>query len=223
MSFPLMRNRATRIQMLVLSTLALILSMPVFAHCDTLDGPVVTDAKSALAENSVEPVLKWVRPRDEAEIRALFAKTVAVREGDDAVRELVDRHFFETLVRVHRAGEGAPYTGLKPADTPVEPGIEEAEEALATKSDDLLVTNLQTELGRALNTRYLHVIEAKDQADESVEAGRAYVAAYVEYIHFVERIHEAITSASHEVHGKSHEAPSSSQIEDHGSDAKYAE
>ncbi len=219
MAYSPIRSRLNNIQFLGLLALPLVLSMSAFAHCDTLDGPVVTDAKTALAEKNVEPVLKWVRPQDEAEIRELFAKTVKVRESDAEVRELVDRHFFETLVRVHRAGEGAPFTGLKPADTPVEPGIEGAEEALATGSDNELVTNLQAELGKALNMRYSHVLEARERSDESVEAGRAYVAAYVEYIHFVERLHETIASPSHEGHGEAHEGPSSSHDEDHGDGA----
>ena len=101
----------------------------------------------------------------------------------------------------------------------MEPGIEGAEEALAAGSDDALVTNLQAELEKALNMRYVHVLEAKEHSDESIEAGRAYVAAYVEYIHFVERLHEAITSASHEGHGEAHEEPSSSHDEVHGDGA----
>ena len=31
------------------------------AHCDTLDGPVVTTAKAALEKGDVTPLLKWVR------------------------------------------------------------------------------------------------------------------------------------------------------------------
>ena len=96
------------------------------AHCDTLDGPVVSDARTALADGNVTPVLKWVKADDEPEIRKAFEKTLSVRKLDAGARELADTYFFETLVRVHRAGEGAPYTGLKAAGT-VEPVVAKAD------------------------------------------------------------------------------------------------
>src|SRR5688500_18537963 len=82
-------------------------------HCDTLDGPVVRDARAAREKGDVAPVLKWVRADDEKEIREAFAKTLKVRALGEDARDVADRHFFETLVRVHRAGEGVAYTGLK--------------------------------------------------------------------------------------------------------------
>ena len=85
------------------------------AHCDTLDGPVVLTAKSALEKGDITPVLKWVRKTDEKEIQELFNKTLIVRKQGKEAGELADMYFFETLVRIHRAGEGAPYTGLKAA------------------------------------------------------------------------------------------------------------
>ena len=78
------------------------------AHCDTLDGPVVADARTALAQGNVAPVLKWVRPADEKEIRTAFARTTAVRNLSPEAEILADLYFFEALVRIHRAGEGAP-------------------------------------------------------------------------------------------------------------------
>lgn len=213
---PVFRN-VIRFRFVGLLALALSVSMQAFAHCDTMDGPVVADAQSAIAQKNVDLVLKWVRAQDEAEIRDLFASTLKVREGDPEVQELVDRHFFETLVRVHRSGEGAPYTGLKPADTPTEPGIEDAENALAAGSDDTLVATLQAELAKALRERYSRVLEAKKHADENVEAGRNYVAAYVEYIHYVERLHEVIATASHGEDESGHNEQTASH-EKHNSD-----
>ena len=100
--------------------LALILSLcillvPAGAHCDTLDGPVVTAAKEALDTGDANPVLIWVQEKDEAQIREAFNKTLSVRKLSPETKDLADMYFFETLVRVHRAGEGASYTGLKPA------------------------------------------------------------------------------------------------------------
>ena len=86
-----------------------------FAHCDGLDGPVVTAAQRALETRNPALVLIWVQEKDEREIQNAFEQTLAVRALGPQARALADRFFFETLVRVHRAGEGAPFTGLEPA------------------------------------------------------------------------------------------------------------
>src|SRR5512134_4158625 len=83
------------------------------AHCDGLDGPVVNLARQALDKGDVKIILPWVAADKEAEIRKAFDLTMAVRGKGAKEKELADMYFFETLVRVHRAGEGAPYTGLK--------------------------------------------------------------------------------------------------------------
>ncbi|MEN9420370.1 MAG: hypothetical protein RI988_3991 [Pseudomonadota bacterium] len=68
-----------------------------FAHCDTLDGPVVAAARKALDSGDVNPVLMWVRSKDEGEIRQHFEKTLAVRRVNAQAQELADMYFFETL------------------------------------------------------------------------------------------------------------------------------
>ena len=166
-----------------------ILSAPkAVAHCDTLDGPVVADARVALKKGEVSPVLKWVNKDREKEIREAFAAALKVRSLGDDAQKLADLHFFETLVRVHRAGEGVPFTGLKPAGT-IDPGFVAADQALSEGS----VTELSGDIARSvqdgLRKRFADVLEKKKHADDSVEAGRAYVAAYVEYAHYVEALH----------------------------------
>ena len=160
------------------------------AHCDTLEGPVVGDAKVALQKGDVTPVLKWVRKADEEEIRGAFRKALLVRDKGTEARDLADRYFFETLVRVHRAGEGAPYTGLKPAGSDLPPAVKEADEALASGSPDRLVALLKEKVERGIRERFVRAAERKKHASDSVEAGREYVEAYVEYIHFAERLGE---------------------------------
>lgn len=168
------------------------------AHCDTLDGPVVTDAKLALAKGDVTPVLKWVQPDDEAEIKAAFRKALAVRDKGPEARDLADTYFFETLVRVHRAREGAPYTGLKPAGGEVEPGIAAADRSLVSGDADHLVEVITKDVAEGIRTRHARTVEAKKHADDSVEAGRKYVESYVEFIHYVERIHaDAVGQSAH--------------------------
>jgi len=162
------------------------------AHCDTLDGPVVVEAKAALANGDVTPVLKWVNKDAETEIRAAFERTLEVRAKGDDARELADLWFFETLVRLHRAGEGAPYTGLKPAGTPVSDPVAKADEALAKGNVDGLAKRVGEHAATGVRERFNRAAEAKKQMNDSVEAGREYVEAYVTYVHYVENLHGAV-------------------------------
>jgi hypothetical protein len=158
------------------------------AHCDTLEGPVVKAAKIALGKGDVTPVLKWVKKEHEKEIREAFKKTLSVRAKGSEAKELADMYFFETLVRIHRAGEGAPYTGLKPGEA-VEPVIAEADKALGSRSVDNLIKILTNSVSKGIRERFVHAQETKKHEDESVEAGRKFVEAYVEFTHYVERLH----------------------------------
>src|SRR5512137_76552 len=99
------------------------------AHCDTLDGPVVTEARVALEKGDVTPVLKWVKAENEDEIKTVFKKVLAARSSGKEAKEIADLYFFETLVRLHRAGEGAAFTGLEPAGT-IEPAVAAADKAI---------------------------------------------------------------------------------------------
>lgn len=180
---------------------ALVWASPARAHCDTVDGPVVVDARNALASADVTPVLKWIRPGDESEIRTAFAKTLEVRGEGDTARELADTWFFETLVRVHREGEGAPYTGLKPAGTAVDPAVRLADRALDTGSVEALVSGMTSHVAEGLQDRFGKASELRKHAGESVDAGRAYVAAYVEFVHYAERLHQAAVNSAH-AHGE---------------------
>lgn len=170
------------------------------AHCDTLDGPVVAAAKAALEKGEVTPVLKWVRKDDEKEIKELFNKTLVVRKQSKEAKELADMYFFETLVRIHRAGEGAPYTGLK--KEPVEPIIKAVDEALLSGSPENLIKNVTDAVAKGMRERFEHTKEAKKHADESVAAGRQFVEAYVELTHYVERLHSDALSPSGHVKAK---------------------
>jgi len=179
------------------------------AHCDTLGGPVVMAAEAALGKGDVTPVLKWVKEEDEAEIRTAFQKTLAVRNKGPEARGLADMYFFETLVRIHRAGEGAPYTGLKPVGA-VEPAIAEADKALGSGSVDELVKLVTEAVAAGIHERFAHAAEAKRHAEESIEAGREFVEAYVEFTHYVERLHSFATGQVRHP-GERGEAPAAHQ------------
>jgi hypothetical protein len=163
------------------------------AHCDTLDGPVVKEARVALEKSDVTPLLKWVQKENEEEVRTAFKNTIAVRALSPVAKQLADRYFLETLVRIHRAGEGAPYTGLKPAGAQ-EPSVVAADRALEKGSVDGLIAMITRQASEGIRSRFARTLERKIHAGESVEAGREYVKAYVEYIHYVERL---ASDASH--------------------------
>jgi hypothetical protein len=169
------------------------------AHCDTLDGPVVAAAHRALDSGQVEHALIWVQKRDERAIRDAFATARTARATGGAAAERADTAFYATLVRVHRKGEGAPYTGLKAAGH-VEPPIAAADRSLAsgqpTEVEKLIADRTQA----GLRERFDAVARNRGFAATDVAAGRAYVDAYVDFVHYVERVYDATGPAPH-AHG----------------------
>ncbi len=161
------------------------------AHCDGMDGPVVKAARQALEAGDVHLVLAWVQSGDEPAVRNAFAKTVAVRKLNPQARELADLYFFETVVRIHRAGEGEPYSGLKPAGRNLGPAIPAADEAIDSGSADALVRLLADAVTKGVRERFERVTARKGFARGDTAAGREYVKAYVEFVHYVEGLHEA--------------------------------
>jgi hypothetical protein len=164
------------------------------AHCDGLDGPVVKAAHNALRTGNVNLVLIWVQRKDEPEIQAAFQQALVVRKQSPEARALADRSFFETLVRVHRAGEGAPYTGLKSAGRDLGPAIPAADKAVETGAVAPLQDLLAKEVQSGLREHHEALRSLKGYDPDDVAAGRRYVQAYVEYIHYVERLYEAATT-----------------------------
>ncbi len=160
------------------------------AHCDTMDGPVVKAAQSALAKRNVNLVLIWVQKKDEAEITQRFGQTLAVRRLNRQARELADNYFFETLVRLHRAGEGETYTGLKPAGTDLGPVIPLADQALNGGSVDALLKLFAASVQADVQSRFKEVIGKRNLKENEVEAGREYVKAYITFMHYVEHLYE---------------------------------
>lgn len=167
-----------------------------WAHCDIMDGPVVIEAKAVLESGEVTPLLKWVPAQHANEIREVFEKTRIVRTKGDDARELADRYFFETVVRIHRAGEGAPFTGVKPVGTPVDPAVVMADQALEHGSERQLVEMLTEKVARELEGRFAATQDARKHADDSVEAGRHFVAKYVDFVHYALGVNQAASGTS---------------------------
>lgn len=167
------------------------------AHCDGLDGPVVIEAREALQSGKVDSVLKWVSEDEEAEIASAFTQALAASKGNAAAKELAETWFLETLVRIHREGEGAAYTGLKPSGQ-IDPAIQMADEALEKDSAESLARKIGGEVERQITERFQEATKRLATAAENPEEGREYVEAYVNYVHFIEGISNIM---HHEGHG----------------------
>jgi hypothetical protein len=181
----------------------LLLTMSVFAavttsaHCDSYDGPVVKDAMKALETNNVKLLLKWIDQKQEPEIISLFNKTYQLRNGDKQIYEIVEKHFFETLVRLHRETEGAPYTGLKPAGM-TKQIILMSDNALNSNKIDDLLARLDSHINQSLHEKYEKVVTLSKVKDTSAEKGREYVQAYIDYTHTIESLHDIIDHSGEE-------------------------
>lgn len=170
----------------ILSGLLMILPPAARAHCDTIHGPVVTAARAALDARNPDLVLHWVGPDDETAVRAAFQHALEVRALGPEAKALADRYFFETVVRIHRAGEGAPYTGLSDAEP--EPIIAATDRALVSGSSTELEGELVGAVRAGLGERFTRARAAKDFRPGDVAGGRAFVAAYVPLTHWVEGV-----------------------------------
>src|SRR5690554_805725 len=192
-SFNVGRLFKTGIRPLLLVFAFMMAGISGFAHCDSYDGPVIKDALKALDQNNMELVLKWIDPQQEAEIIPLFDKTYQLKSGDRQVYSIVEKHFLETLVRLHRETEGAPFTGLKPAGS-MTPLVEMADNSIANKSADNVIHTVTTHLEQVLRERYATVAKLSKTKDDSVKQGREYVEAYVQYTHTLEALEHILHS-----------------------------
>jgi hypothetical protein len=157
-----------------------------FAHCDTKDGPVVADARKAIAQNNINYVLKWVPQANENDIKDAFGMTMKVRGLSPEAEALADNYFFETLVRIHRSAEGVAYTGVKPSGTPVDEKILAADKSIEAEDLSALINLVPKDKLTELRRLFDRVILLKDFDVNNVPAGRAYVEAYVRFFHFAE-------------------------------------
>lgn len=175
------------------------------AHCDSIDGPVATAAQKALDAGNVNLALPYAPTAAEAEIKAAFAQSLKVRGLGPDARALADRAFVETTVRLHRAGEGAAYTGLKPAGIDHGPAIPAAERAVDTGTPEPAQALLVEELEHGLHARFAAVEETRKARKEPVAASdvpgaRARVSAELGFVTYVEGLRQAI----HGVGGHEH-------------------
>lgn len=167
-------------------TALLINSHTSFAHCDTKDGPVVAAATRAIKENNISYALIWVKHAHENELKEAFQSTMKVRVLSPEAKKLADNYFFETLVRLHRNGEGVAYTGIKPAGSPVDKNILAADKAIALGNLSPLNDLVSKDKWAELQRRFEKVMLLKNYDVKNVPAGREYIEAYVQFFHFAE-------------------------------------
>jgi hypothetical protein len=189
--------------------MAVVLAGPgaAFAHCDTVDGPVAKAALRALDTGNVNIALPFAPATAEAEIRARFDAARKVRNMGPEARSLADRSFMETVVRLHRQGEGASFDGLKPAGTDFGPAIPAAEAVVDGGSLDNLQALLARDVDAGLKERLAHVRQAQRapkeaKAPEEVAAVRARVSAELGFITFAEGVRQAAHGAAGEHHAE---------------------
>lgn len=167
-------------------------------HCDSMDGPVVQVARQALESGNVNLVLPYVPKESEAEVNQAFDKVMPLHRQANGAKEVADLYFFETVVRVHRAGEGAPYTGLKPAGLSVGPVIPVAENAIETGSADALENVLCDLVKEQVHRRFEHMLDLKQHVDASVDEAREYVEAMLGLQVWSHTVYQTLTARPHE-------------------------
>jgi hypothetical protein len=186
--------------------LLIIFSYRLFAHCDGIDGPVVKAATEALQNRDVNLVLIWVQEKDETEVINAFESTLKIRELSPDVKDLADKYFFETVVRLHRSGEGEPYTGLKPAGRNLGPVILLADKSINNSSDEELVRFIISHVNKKLEENFDNVNALSNYKTEDISKGREFVEAYIQFIHYAEKLYELTSHSeghsfdSHEIH-----------------------
>ena len=158
------------------------------AHCDSVEGPVIKAAQKSLETGNINYVLIWVPEKDEPEVNRLFNRVLQNRSLNSDVNILLTNYFFETVVRLHRMGEGVGYTGIKDATFKPEPGISEADDAIAHGSLKQISSLLLEEEHAELEKYFSEVLQKQNYSTDDLQAGRDYVKSYVHFIHYVEEL-----------------------------------
>ncbi|TFB50245.1 DUF6448 family protein [Cryobacterium tagatosivorans] len=179
----------------IVTLLAALKPVTVQAHCDTAEGPAVKDGRKALETGNINYALKWIPADGEAEMRDVFEKALKVRTLGAEAAELADRLFLETMVRIHRMGEGVGFTGIQPVGTQIDPVVKAADEAIALDSDADLLPMVPEERRAELDKRFQAALAIKDFDVDDVAAARRYIAAYVSFFKYAE-------GEDHEHHGQ---------------------
>lgn len=208
----------------LLMALAIIAIVPTMAsaHCDTMDGPVVKDAENAIETNNPNYIYKWVQPGDEEQISQIFKLSMKVRKLSPEAQKLADNYLIENFVRIHRAGEGEPYTGVKPHGIPIDEKIAAADKSIEVGNLTPLKSLVPEKMMPELQERLNKVLSLKDYDVNDVNAAREYVESYVGFFHFAEG-EEEVHHANSEVQDSEHASTPVAQKDQDKSDEKGAQ
>lgn len=201
----LKRDLKNKLKAVIIFSVLLFSSILTFAHCDTMEGPLITDAKKAISQNNVNIVLKWVPAASETEIKDAFSQTMKVRVLNSDARDLADKYFFDTLVRIHRNGEGVAFTGVKPVGSPIDKKVKAADKSIEAGNLSTLKGLVPKDDMPELTERFKKVMSLKNFDVNNVDAGREYIEAYVQFFKFAEG------EAAHAGEGCGHSTPSRHQ------------
>jgi hypothetical protein len=191
------RNFGIRLIPLFIVSLLILSTNVTFAHCDTMDGPLIKDAIEAIGQNNVNYVLKWVSSENETEIKNVFNLMMKVRDLSPEAKDIAEKYFFDTLVRIHRSGEGVPFTGVKPSGTPIDEKILAADKSIEIGNLSPLAGMESKERLPELTKRFEKVMLLKNFDVNNVEAGREYIEAYVQFFKFAEGEEERVAAVEH--------------------------
>ncbi len=200
------KSKAAKTLMAIVIAVTIIAMMPLTAnaHCDTMDGPTVADGRKAMESNNINYVLKWVQPEYDEEVTLIFNQSMKIKDLSSEAKEVAEQYFFGNLVRIHRAGEGAPYTGLKPSGTHVDEKVLAADKSIEIGNLSPLENLIEKEKMPELTERFDKVMSLKNYDVNDVEAGREYIEAYVKFFKFAEGEEDA--HGASDVHATNAEA-----------------
>jgi hypothetical protein len=162
----------------------------------------VKAAIKALETGNLNYVLIWIPEESEKELQGIFAKTLRARKAGEDAKEVADDWFFENAIRLHRAGEGAPYTGMKPAGLSEGPVVPKAEKAIETGNPDETIDFILKTVREDLTHRFHHVMEKKTYDVNDVDAGREFIGAFIGWVVYSHHLYVSVTSAA--AHGEQH-------------------
>ncbi len=174
----------------------------VSAHCDTMDGPAVKDGLKALETGNINYAYKWIFQEYEEELKEIYDLSLKARKLGSEAKEVADRWFLENFVRIHRAGEGASYDGLKPSGTVLEPVVVAADESIDLGNMSPLKDLVTEEEYHALEEKFEKAMALKEFDINDVKAARKYVEAYVTFFKMAEG--EEHDHGHHGHHGHGH-------------------
>jgi len=178
-------------------------------HCDTRDGPVAHAVVRALSSGNVNPILIWLPKAAEHDMTHVFEMALKARVQGKEAREVADDWVLETAVRLHRSGEGAPYTGIKPAGLDEGPVVPLAEKAIETGDPKEVIHFINHAVSEELHKRFEKVYLKRVFDENDVTAGREYVHAFIGFVVFSHHLYTNITG------GSGHEGPEGKAHHEH--------